>query len=747
MIIRFLFVLFFIGLKVNAYSQVEGTVFDLETNSPIQNAYVLFVNSQVISDERGYFNITTKVDTLIISHLGYKTKILSGLQASGKISVYLVPVNTQLEQITVKSGMGHHRLLNMPSSVSLLTKNALTESSGISYVEKLNQLPGIFVHQGTLNTNRITIRGIGSRSAYATNRIKAYYNEIPLTNGDGTTEIEDVNASIINTIEVLKGSKSALYGSGLGGVILISGKNYFEEGLHGMASLEVGSFQTAKPELGIQYKKNNVAVGASYANTQTTGWRQNSEYNRHNLNAFARYTGKHSSTELLVQFVKTKAYIPSSINEQTFNNAPDSAAPNWLATKGFEDYQKGLLGIKHKQKLGANTTNTTVLFSGFKQAYELRPFNILSEDAKNLGMRNVTELKYKNLDFQAGFEVMIDRYEWSINENNSENKGALLSKFSEDRKPLNLFLQTGINFKKGTLLEAGLSYNFLSYSLTDLSNNTENVSGSYSYNPVLSPYLGINVPIKKQWHVYGSVSHGFSAPSVEETLMPSGEINPDLKPETGWNIETGFRLNSPKGYFFLDANIYLLLIDNLLVTERLSEEVFYGKNAGSSKHSGFEISNVLRLNNKQLFKLPQMQVNVSYNYSQPVFTKFVDNENDYGHNFLPGVPKQNFWTSIHLKYIKGFFGLAQLQCAGKQYLNDSNSEQYSRYLLTHFKLGYKTETATNVNYEFALGVKNAFDTHYASMILVNAPSFGSTAPRYYYPGEPRSFYVAIIIDF
>ena len=78
---------------------------------------------------------------------------------------------------------------------------------------------------------------------------------------------------------------------------------------------------------------------------------------------------------------------------------------------------------------------------------------------------------------------------------------------------------------------------------------------------------------------------------------------------------------------------------------------------------------------------------------------------------------------------------------------DLNSEQYNGYLLTHFKLGFKIETAKAVNYEFALGVKNAFDSHYASMILVNAPSFGSSAPRYYYPGEPRRFYVSLVFGF
>jgi iron complex outermembrane receptor protein len=62
----------------------------------------------------------------------------------------------------------------------------------LTFVENLNQVPGLFTQSGNTNTNRITIRGVGSRNPYGTSRIKAYYNDIPLTNGEGNTEIEDI---------------------------------------------------------------------------------------------------------------------------------------------------------------------------------------------------------------------------------------------------------------------------------------------------------------------------------------------------------------------------------------------------------------------------------------------------------------------------------------------------------------------------------------------------------------------------
>lgn len=45
------------------------------------------------------------------------------------------------------------------------------------------------MQQGSLNTNKITIRGIGSRSQYSTTRIKAYFEEIPLTSAECKTSL------------------------------------------------------------------------------------------------------------------------------------------------------------------------------------------------------------------------------------------------------------------------------------------------------------------------------------------------------------------------------------------------------------------------------------------------------------------------------------------------------------------------------------------------------------------------------
>jgi iron complex outermembrane receptor protein len=45
------------------------------------------------------------------------------------------------------------------------------------------------------------------------------------------------------------------------------------------------------------------------------------------------------------------------------------------------------------------------------------------------------------------------------------------------------------------------------------------------------------------------------------------------------------------------------------------------------------------------------------------------------------------------------------------------------------------------------GVQNLFDTHYASMILINATGVGSQSPRYYYPGLPRNYKTMLSLSY
>ena len=284
----------------------------------------------------------------------------------------------------------------------------------------------------------------------------------------------------------------------------------------------------------------------------------------------------------------------------------------------------------------------------------------------------------------------------------------------------------------------------LKYRLDDQFGNSEDLSGEYKYDLVYSPFVGFNLEILTNLRLYGSASHGFSAPSVEETLLPEGSINPDLKPETGINAEAGLRFESKNRRAFVDACIYRLWARNLLVTKRETEDIFYGANAGKTRHTGLEISSTFLVTEPES-KYP-VSLDVNFNYIQATFTEFTDDGMDFSGNTLPGIPQQNLWISGNVESPFGFYFILQYQFTGKQYLDDGNAGSYPAFHLVHFKVGYALERG-KLSADLAFGVRNLLDTHYASMILVNAPSFGGNLPRYYYPGMPRNYFVSLRVGF
>ena len=76
--------------------------------------------------------------------------------------------------------------------------------------------------------------------------------------------------------------------------------------------------------------------------------------------------------------------------------------------------------------------------------------------------------------------------------------------------------------------------------------------------------------------------------------------------------------------------------------------------------------------------------------------------------------------------------------------NDANSDFSDAFGITGAELKYQGN-AGRLRLGIKGGIENIFDVHYASMLAVNAPSFNGVPPRYYYPGNPRNFYVTVLI--
>ena len=655
----------------------------------------------------------------------------------------------RLQEVTVNALGAGRDYQSYGGNIALLRKRGLETSDPTNIQESINRVPGVYMHSGTINTNRITIRGIGSRSPFSTNKIRAYFGEIPLTNGSGETNLEDIDLTGLGSYEIIKGPNSSVFGSGLGGVILMNPATSSMTGNKISNDLTVGSYGLVKEQLNFSSNSERLKVFVSAGHLTSKGYRENNKVNRtHAMLHLGAGIGQ-GKLNFLTYFVDQKAFIPSSLNETDFEQTPHKAAFTWRSAEGFEDTYRLLQGVSYATPLTKSLTLKSSVFLTHTDNYEPRPFNILDEQTTGFGTRNRLIFDFsERTSWMIGMELFGDQHTFRTLANLYRDfpgmgsiAGNQLSDLKERRNYSNIFTQIDHELVPGLIATAGLNFNKTQYELEYRPDNFRDQSGTYDYQGVLSPRLALNYQLNPKLNAYFSLSHGFSPPSLEETLLPDGAINPDIEPETGLNTELGLR-----GFFnraTLDLTIYRMQVQNLLVSRRTGADQFIGINAGETHHQGIELSFSLDIINSDQFELTNQG---SYSISDFTFDEFMDGESSFSGNQLTGVPRHVLFNRFQVKYKPFFYAYVDQQYTSAIPITDDNTIYSDQYFLLNVTLGH-ARTLGRWNYDLGVTLRNITDQKYASMLLINATGFGGAAPRYFYPGLPFNWFSRLRVSF
>ena len=663
---------------------------------------------------------------------------------------------TALAEIKIMASPIVTRLQESTASVAVIEKATIQKSDGVILTTVLNKIAGVYMQQGALNTNRITIRGIGARTPFGTTRIKTYFDNIPLTNAEGESSIEDVDLETIGRIEIIKGPNATSFGAGLGGTIHLLTNPIAGQESFASSNTTFGSFGLSKQSLSGGYAREQSNVYANYIHLQSEGFRQNSSYDRKSVHLQAKQKISTSGNlSFLGVYTKLKAFIPSSISETDFNNNPQKAAATWLASKGFESYDKFLFGIGYEQQLGKKWTLNTTVFANYKKAFEPRPFDILEDQSSSMGLRSTVNFKSAFLavpfEMSIGTEIAFDTYSFSLfrnlylaQPNQGSVKGNEFSTKKQNSNYQNYFVQMDFSLSPKWHLETGLAINTTQYALQDLFAVGAVPKLDYSFGTILSPRAGISYSFTKHQTIFSSISKGFSTPTVAETLTPTGQINTDLQPEIGWNYELGWKVRAVDNRLYTELSFFSTQISNLLVARRTADDQYIGINAGVSSHKGIEL-----LLNYQLIKAEQWEIitNFSAALNHFKFKDFIDDKNDYSGNKLTGVPSAQWNLGIDVATKSGFSFTTSYLNVGKIPLNDQNSKYTNAYSLLDLKTTYTFRILKNIKAMLSAGTNNFMNARYAASILPNAVGFGTALPRAYYPGNPRNYYGGFSVSY
>lgn len=644
-----------------------------------------------------------------------------------------------LEEVTVSAYQTRSSLRRIPGSLSVLTGSAISAWDASSMASTINSLPGVYMHSGTYATSRIVIRGMGSRTPYNTNRLKFYLNDIPITSSDGVSNPEDIDLQMIDRLEIVKGPASALYGSGLGGTInMFTATN---NQTHTNAQIHYGVFNTLKANVSQSIKTDNFSLQAQLSAMNSDGYRENNHLRKHTALVAGGVNLQLLDVAYFFYTTYLNAGIPSSLGRTLFDTNPKAAAGNWKEIEGYKKYYKGVAGISLIKQFGSNWNNKLIFFGKWNDSYERRPFNNLDDASLGGGVRNKLTYHSSKTDVIVGLEWVTDEYKWMI-----DKEAILLNKNRENRNHLNLFSMVYYRPTSKLNISFAAAFNKIRYQLKDNFKDDGDNSGNRSFPSMFSPRVGINYAPYKKVALYASIGHGFSLPSPEETLLPEGKINPDIQPEQGVQYELGARLFLFNRNLQIEGTLYWIELNNLLLTKRVTEDIFTGINAGKTRHRGVEFTMRNKLFSYNRFP-GQLSSNLTYTFSKNKFVDFTSDDVVFNGNLLPGVPDYTAQASFHWVPIKNLSVEAQIQSVGKQFLDDANTISESSYFFTNLKVSNRFRVLRDSSLTLYFGINNVANAHYASMVIVNAKAFGSAQPRYYYPALPIHAYMGVSWSF
>ena len=663
---------------------------------------------------------------------------------------------TQLDEVILLDALKKKNAIGITSS-EIISAKVFQNYSPISMVSAVNQIPGVYIFSGALNTNRITVRGIGARTLFGTNKLRMYYEDIPVTDGSGFSSIEQYDLENLSQIEVIKGPKGTAFGSNLGGAIILTPKEALGQSTNFSNNFTIGSFGLLKNNISFNHNDSKLRLGLQYGHMETNGYRQNSNFERDGflLNTSYQLNTK-NKISLLINHIDFTAQIPSSLGATAFSEDPQQATFTWRASQGFEDNNSTLIGLNFTHRFNDKLENSTSIFYNYLDKDEVAPFGILNEITKGFGLRTRFSGEFNFLENKAsysfGAEIFKDEYDWDQFENlwdenngNGSLKGDQFAQNKEFRNQWNSFGTLLLPLSSAFSAQLGLNINKTKYDYRDLFNtNTENKSAKRDFKTIALPNLNLEYNFSENYKVYGNISRGFSNPTLEETLTPDGVINPDITQETGTNYELGTKLFLDKKRFNINISIYQMNVKNLLVGERIAEDQFVGKNAGKTRHKGLEIGLNYTWNISPKIQLIPF---LNFTLTDHTFVEFIDEDNDFSGNQLTGIPKQRSSSGIQIRLFEHFYWNTTHQYVGKIPLTDTGNLYSDSYSVYNTRMGYMKKLTEKFSIGIDFGINNLFDKVYAQSVLINTRAFGGQEPRYFYPGDEINFYGSLRLGY
>lgn len=694
----------------SAQNKITGTISDKE-NKPLANVNVSIpeIHKETISDADGNYslsNLPNGAFKIVYSFVGYATKIISVTITEKELiqNITLEDNAIHMDEVIVSTAFNKLQSQNV-MKVEHVNAKSLQQKGTATLIEGLATIPGVAQVSTGTSIGKPVIRGLSG------NRVLVYSQGVRLENQQfGEEHGLGLNDAGVESVEVIKGPASLLYGSdALGGVLYFNPEkfanpNEFKADFNQrLFSNTLGS----NTSLGLKTSTENwkfLARGSfnTHADYQIPDGDRvtNTRYNETDIKTGIGYSNSSFSTVLRYNFNRLDLGIPESgISEQSTSHStiyPKQAVDNHILSLHNNFYFKN-------SKLDAD------LGYIFNDRSEFEDSNVASLHMK---LRTLNyDLKYYFPKF-GKVETIVGVQ--GMHQTNT-NSGEELLIPDASTNDFGVFGTANYEFGKN-VLQAGLRFDN-----RQVSSETHGTLGSEGYFEAIdksfdsfNASVGYKTNLANDFTLRLNIASGFRAPNLAE-LTSNGvhegsnryEIgNADLENEQ--NLQTDLNLEYKSSHFELFANGFYNHINNYIFISP-NGNVIDGNNVYDYVQANAKLYGGEAGIHFHPHPLDWLHFTSSF--------ETVIGKKDNGDN-LPLIPankwNNNFRGEFNIKnWWKEGFATINIESTFAQNNNSEFETRTNDYTLVNLGLGGKIIISKSV-FNFNLNANNVFDKTYIS---------------------------------
>lgn len=657
-----------------------------------------------------------------------------------------------LNEVIISAYLSQKPVLRLPSSAALIDTSALQKQAGQSLVPVLNTVPGVRMEERSPGSYRLSLRGSLIRSPFGVRNTKIYYDEFPVTNASGEAYLNVIDVNSIYGIEILKGPDGSLFGANSGGVVRLNSNEAGTPRINIGAG--AGSYGLVQEHASVQQQsgKNNFSLYEGWL--RSDGYRDNSALDRKfaRLSNNFKYSDK-GELSLLLFYSRLNYQTPGGLTLQQFNTGPKLARPATPVLPGAAEQQARIenntlyAGVLHSFKITSQVKHVIAVFGSNTQFQNPFITNYEVREENNGGARTWLEFRSKEnknvqLTYNIGGEGQAMKSRISNYGNNLGIKDTVQAIDNVTTTQGFVFTRLSADLFNKFIAEISLSYNYNRFVIER--QQPQLISPvTRTFDPQLMPRFALSYLPIRQLAVRAIVSRGYSPPSLQEVRASDNSINTTLQPESGWNYESGLRLNLMERRLWLDASVYYYKLEQAIVKRINDAGQEFFTNAGGTDQYGFEsqLNFEIVKERKEKF-IRHFSMTEAYTLQNFTFNNYRVGESDFSGNAVTGVPRYVSVSSLNIGFPLGIYAFAQYNYTSELPLNDANTDYAKAYHLIQLKAGWKFSGTTRFAIDIHAGVDNLLNETYSLGNDLNA-----VGGRYYNAAPGRNYFATVNVWF